>query len=106
MSIDVAGFAYVTCCDLKCGVGYYIPRYMHTQAVDNGRTRTLYCPNGHSWIYTRSEADGLRDRVTSLEKELIAQRDCREKNWQEVVKQQRLVAYWKGIVTRLKAKKS
>lgn len=100
--MEVSGFSYVTCPNLKCGVGYYIPRYIYDQGLQRGKERTLYCPNGHDWHYTRSVADLLQDKVTSLESQVADQTARRESNWRDYLRAMALVKYWKGIAHRRK----
>lgn len=73
-----------SCC--VCGIQFGVPPYFIANARKN--SGTIFCPNGHSLGWSRSEADKLREqiqktnellewekaRVKTLEKSLVAQK--------------------------------
>ena len=65
-----------------CGIAYAIPRALHDQAHDRGKS--LYCPLGHAWHYTesveqklkreREKSARLRAEADQLQASLVAQK--------------------------------
>lgn len=84
----------VTCCDLSCGVVFGVPDHVYAQARSS-KDRWFHCPNGHKQHYVETDADRLRRMVEELERRLADARGSRDRAY-------RLVACWKGQVTRLK----
>lgn len=72
-----------------CGISYAIPEALEQQARDH--RRNVYCPLGHSWIYTESTEE-------RLEKERKAHRATREL----LAAEERSHSATKGAMTKLK----
>jgi len=70
-----AGTLVVETCPV-CGVNHGIPSNLVRVAKEKGPAKSLYCPNGHGWHYTKAQADIDRDRarIEHLERRL-ANRD-------------------------------
>lgn len=63
----------VTC---WCGVAHAIPQSLNSQARD--KKTTVYCPLGHAWVYTKTNAERLeeeRQYRERAERRLQATRD-------------------------------
>jgi hypothetical protein len=91
----------ITCCYLDCGVQFTIPLHIYQQACAN-KERWFYCPNGHKQHFSE-------DRVAELERKLRLETERADRNLSvrnqlenDVTKLERVIAYWKGQVTRLK----
>lgn len=57
----------------ECATCYHeswIPRPVHDGRKAKGEL--IYCPNGHSWRYAKTEADDLREEVESLKRQLVS----------------------------------
>jgi hypothetical protein len=48
-----------TCC--RCGVAFALPEFLVKARRED--KSNFYCPNGHSMVYTTSEADRLREQL-------------------------------------------
>lgn len=97
---DDKPMAAVTCPAKDCGVEYMVPRHIHLQALAGGKARDIWCPNGHRWSWTESEADRLRKRVTTLEADLIAARARADTFEGQATRNWKTAIYWKGIAHR------
>jgi hypothetical protein len=79
-----------------CGIGHAIPEALNTQARRHGQA--VYCPLGHSWIYTKTVeqdlAEAKRD-ANYYKNRLSAELEARQRT------ERRLTAT-RGVVTRTK----
>lgn len=76
-----------------CGIPFAAPDYFWSQRKRDGEG--YYCPNGHSWIFTETEAARLKKEVDQLRNDL---------EWQKgrvAVKERELIAQ-KGLTTKAK----
>lgn len=94
------GYVQHACVDEKCGVTYLVPDHINQQARRLGDKRTVYCPNGHMWHYTRSEADTLREENERIKRDLDGVRGTLEDRRNENAYLRKLAAYWKGQARR------
>jgi hypothetical protein len=90
--------AELTTCQCWCGINLAIPTNLYRTAHDTGES--VYCPLGHKFSWTESEADRLRKkleqteaRATRAEQRRQAERDLREHT-------ERQLAAQKGATTR------
>jgi hypothetical protein len=62
--------------ECHCGIKHAIPAQLQQQARDHGKT--VYCPLGHSWVYTDTTDKKLRrerERREAAERRAQASRD-------------------------------
>lgn len=78
-----------------CGIPHAIPEALD-RALTDGATR-VYCPLGHSYVRSPSEADRQRNRADEAERRLAAERDLR-------LDTERRLAAQKGATTRAKTR--
>ena len=99
---DSSPMVTVSCATKSCGVEYLIPRHVYEQSRQLGEKRPLWCPNGHSWWWTESEADKLKRDLRSMEFELQRSRDAGNELRRERDRAVAQARYWKGIAHRKK----
>ena len=56
-----------------CGLEHAIPNGLSKMARENGTL--VFCPLGHKWRITRTEAEKLREKLYAREAELTEARD-------------------------------
>lgn len=102
MPAAVLGFVHQQCISVKCGAFFYAPEHAHVQAKAN-KERWIWCPAcGSKFHWTETETDVLRKKLESSERSAKYNDERADQNWQSVLVRERRIAYWKGIVTRLK----
>ena len=83
------------CIEPTCGVVFEVSDHIDAQARRPGSKRLIYCPNGHSAVYTETEAQRLQKTVEYLRSELDATRTAYETR-------RRQANSLRGTITRLK----
>lgn len=63
-TLTYTGTLVVATCPV-CGVGHAIPEALNTQAKRHGKS--VFCPLGHSWIYTKTVEQDLAEAKRDAE---------------------------------------
>lgn len=99
--IEGETFLFRTC--PVCGVRYAMPRIVDDEHRElGGKSKGWWCPNGHSRIYTESEADTLRRERDRLKQQAARLEDEKRKAREEAEHERRRANGYKGAATRLK----
>lgn len=90
-----------------CGIRHGVPRELYdfvSRQHNNGeRQRDIYCPLGHSWVFSgQGEAARLREEKERLEQRLAAQRLATQAARDQADAAERRRAAAKGQLTKVK----
>lgn len=94
----------------QCKVQHSFPQHIYDAAIQRRDSMTIWCPNGHSWVYKaqakialeeqlRQERDRLKQQLAQKDDEIRRQREGKEE-------EQRRVVALRGVVTRTKKRLS
>ena len=89
-----------------CKVKHSFPLHIYEAAIQRRGSMSIYCPNGHAWVYSteqqisenekvRQERDRLRQQLAQKNDEIQLQRDLKEHE------RNRVIAF-KGVITKTK----
>lgn len=78
---------------INCGVIFALPSELKKHRLEN--KQNFYCPNGHSMVYTESEAERLRRQLKQANENERWERQHRETA-------ERSLAATRGVVTKLR----
>lgn len=92
---------YITNCP-TCHVIHAIPLTLKTRRMEQGGD--VYCPNGHVWIFTKSEVDVQRKRADDLQERLRRAEIGRTAARDQAAATERSNRAYRGHLTRLKHK--
>lgn len=93
-------FALIGCCE--CGVEWLMPGQLNNHALEEGKDKTFYCPNGHGQSYIESRADIYRREAERLKQRLAERDDDVRRQRNRAKGLERSIAAHKGQVTKLK----
>ena len=82
----------------SCGIVYGVPDDFYEACRRNGER--FYCPNGHSLGWSETDADRERKRADRAERALSAERDTARRLRDNVERERRSAAAYKGHLTR------
>lgn len=82
----------------SCGIVYGVPKSFVDDCRSSGSR--YYCPNGHSLGWDETDADRERKRAERAERDLSAQRDTARRLSENVERERRSAAAYKGHLTR------
>lgn len=86
----------------SCGIVYLVPKSFDDGMRQAGPRGTWYCPNGHSWSYTESEADKIRRERDRLKQDAARLVDEAHDARRQLDSERRRTAAARGQVTKLK----
>lgn len=84
----------------QCGVVFAITEEFRERRRADGKS--LYCPNGHTLTYGKSEADKLREQLQERERRITFLRDMRAGADRRADAAERSLRATKGVVTKMK----
>ena len=82
----------------KCGVSWMMPDYLLKKRREDGGE--FFCPNGHGQMFTKSQADILREQLDRQRRETEWARQARDRAQRQAKLARRSAAAQKGHVTR------
>lgn len=91
-------FLVDTCCN--CGVHYAVTREFEKARRED--KQTFYCPNGHPMVYSKSEADTLREKLAEEKRNAEFWRAAERRQEERVEQERRSKAAIKGQLTKAK----
>lgn len=100
-TMQYTGTLKVTGC--WCGIIVAIPSDLYRKAqADSGFS--IYCPLGHSFVYSKNEADRQRARAERAERDAEMARASRDAAWDQAAAAERSARAYRGHLTRLRNK--
>ena len=94
----------VICTCPSCFVTHAIPKGMHDRKLDEGGD--VYCPNGHTWVFTTPKAVKLKRQLDAATRERDAARASLTHERDQRQAAERSAAAYKGQATRLRTRAS
>jgi hypothetical protein len=93
-------FVVVTC--YECGIEFGVPKYFNEQCHEKGEDKSFYCPNGHGQVYTKTEAQRLREQLANAKRDLKWESESRLRAQQDAEYFKKSRNAYTGKVTSLK----
>lgn len=90
---------YITACP-TCSIIHAIPESLKARRRKLGGN--VYCPNGHTWIFTELEVDKQRARADNAEAQLHYARAARDAARDQALAAERTATAYKGHLTRMR----
>lgn len=93
-----------------CNVRHSFPDHIYQAAIQRRGEMSIYCPNGHAWVYKshqkQAEEDKLRIERDRLKQQLAEKDDeiKRQRDWKE--EERRRVIALRGVITKTKKRVS
>ena len=98
-TITYEGTLTVTSC--WCGISLAIPASLYRKAQANNK-QAIFCPLGHEFVYTKNEAEKLKDQLAERDRQLEFANRRAANNADRAAAIQRQLSAAKGQQTKLK----
>lgn len=100
-TMEYTGTLTVTAC--WCGITLAIPKSLYRKAQADSKF-SIYCPLGHTFVYSKNEADRQRERAELAERQAEFARASRDAAWEQAEAAERSARAYRGHLTRLRNK--